>query len=150
MKKKLTIIAVILVVIATVLVPAYYSGDSSTPTNANSDSAPNGITFDESSLINRGVTSEQMSNLEQILQQYLSSQGKTPNRIDFNSIYRLPPNPNTNTPFSEITFIIQLDSSPSYKAKMDSFSPFEIRLYLYSLDGNTLLYDSQNVGGSSD
>lgn len=151
MKKKLSIIGIILVIIAVVLMLAYRSNGPgiSTSPNANTNPTTKATIFDENSLISRGVTSQQLSNLERVLGQYFSSQGKTPNQVDFNTIYRVPPDPNNPNPFSEITFVVQLDGQPAYKAKMDSFSTSEIRLYLYALDGSTLLYDSQNVGGSS-
>lgn len=151
MRARLAIVGIILVIIAGVLVLAYHSNSPSASTNpdTNTNSTTQGTTFDENALLDRGVTSQQLNSLEQVLGQYLASQGRTASQVDFSSIYRMPTNPKISTPFSEITFMVQLDGKSAYKAKMDSFGTSEIRLYLYTLDGKKLLYDSQNVGGPS-
>ena len=149
-KKLAVIISGIVVLIVIILVRAYHSGSpgSSSGPNPSASSATKTTHFDENALINRGVTYQQINSLEQVLGQYLSSQGPPPSQVDFNSIVRTPTDPANPNPFSELTFIVQVDGQPAYKAKLDSFSTSQIRLYLYSLDGKTLLYDSQNVGGS--
>ncbi|HVX48138.1 MAG TPA: hypothetical protein VHA05_02160 [Candidatus Saccharimonadales bacterium] len=152
MKNKVIIIAVIVAFIAFVLVSAYHSNDpgsSANNTTTDTNATTKNINFSDASLINNGVTSDQLNNMEQVLGQYLKSQNKSPDKVSFSSPQRQPTDPNTTIPFSEITFMVQLDGQNTYKAKLDSFSLSEIRLYLYTPDGQTLLYDSQNVGGSS-
>lgn len=148
-RKKLAIIGAIIVIILIVLALAYHSNSPGSNTNPSGSSAAKTTNYNESPLVNSGVTTQQLGNLEQVLGQYLNSQDKNPSQVDFNSIARTPPDPTNPNPFSELNFIIQVDGKPAYKAKFDSFSTSEIRLYLYSLDGSTLLYDSQNIGGSS-
>jgi hypothetical protein len=150
-RKKLAIIGAIIVVILVALFLAYHSDNpgNSTNSNPNASSATKTISYNENSLTNSGVTTQQLGNLEQVLGQYLSSQGITSGQVDFSSISRTPPDPANPNPFSELNFMIQVNGNPAYKAKFDSFSTSEIRLYLYSVDDSTLLYDSQNVGGAS-
>ena len=148
-KRKFIIIGAIVAVIAGTLIFAYYSNTPNSSNSPNPIPTTKKIVFDEESLVNNGVTSGQINNLEQALEQYLISQNKSPHQVSFSSLHRMPPDPKISTPFSEITFTIWLDSKASYKAKLDSFGLSEIRLYLYNLGDNTLLYDSQNIGGSS-
>jgi hypothetical protein len=153
MRQKLLIITLFLigvVIVLVVLFSAYHSNSSKAPNNqATKISHAEPANFNDVVLTDKGVTSQQLSNAEQALSQFLSSQNKTPNQVSFSSIQRSPTDQNTTTPFSEISFVIQLDGKDAYKAKLDSFSLSEIRLYLYTLDGSKLLYDSQNIGGSS-
>jgi hypothetical protein len=146
MKRRIIIVGII-VLVAIVLIVVDRSNQTSN--DAVSTNAPSGPTISSSSLINAGVTSEQLGNFEQALEQYLSSQNLAPKKISFSSINRIPPNPNATGPFSEIDFTVQLDGSNSYQAKLDSFSLSDIKLYLYSPSGNKLLYNSQDVGSSS-
>lgn len=139
------------IIILAVLASAYSSNNSQPPTNptpsSSSTTSPPAFTG-EDIFTNIGITSTQVSNLEQALEQYLSSAGKTPGQVGFNSLQKISVNKNAVTPIWTVAFIIQLDNKKTYKAKMDYFNLSGIRLYLYSLDGSTLLYDSQNVGGS--
>jgi hypothetical protein len=152
MSKKVIVVAsiVVLLMIAGILAHAYFSnGLGKSPPNIPIASTTKGPAFVTDTLINDGVTSQQLSNLEQVLGQYLSSQNQTPRQVSFISIQRQPTNPDTTIPFSEITFVIQLDGKEAYQAKMDSYSLSEISLYIYSPDGGNLLYDVQDVGSSS-
>jgi hypothetical protein len=146
---------IMVIIILAVLVSAYYSNKPGSSTNTNtspsvsSPPAVNTPTFaGEDGLINIGITSDQVSSLEQTLEQYLSSAGKTPGQVSFNSIQKISVNYNAETPIWTIAFTVQLNGSDTYKAKMDYFNLTGIRLYLYSLGSSKLLYDSQNVGGS--
>lgn len=148
-KRAITIIAILLVLIFVfVIVRSYFSSGS----NNSGSPLPNATTspsYTTTALINNGVTSQQLSNFEQVFNQYLSTQNKTPSTINFTSIVRQPTNPATSIPFSELDFTIQLDGKDTYRAKLDSYSLSEIRLYLYSPSNNKQLYDSQDVGASS-
>lgn len=150
-RKKWAIVGTVIVAILVVLTLAYHSNSpgNNTVTNPNASPATKTISYNENPLINSGVTTQQLGNLERVLGQYLGSRGITSGQVDFNSINRTRPDPANPNPFSELNFAIQVDGKPAYIAKLDSFSTSEIRLYLYSLDGSTLLYDSQNIGGSS-
>lgn len=155
MQKKLMLIGsgVVVIIVLAVLVSAYYSNNTqptaTTTTNPSSSLTASPPTFKgEDSLTNIGITSDQVSNLEQALEQYLSSAGKTPSQVSFNSVQKISVNRNAATPIWTIAFAIQLDTKDTYKAKMDYFNLAGIRLYLSSLDGSKLLYDSQDVGGS--
>lgn len=149
MRKKyvITSIFVAILILIGIAVHAYYSKGPAPTNNSNNNSIGNMPTFtNENDLLNIGVTSEQLSNLEQTLEQYLSSIGKNTDQVHFTSITRLPTNPNATTPQSTVKFVVQLNAKDAYQASLDSFSLSEVRLYLYSLDGKTLLYDSQNIG----
>ncbi len=149
MNKRTLIIGGVMILIVTVLGFAYFSGNSKTSPNPGVNTVDKATVFNTGTLLERGVTSEQLTNLEEVLSQYFNSQGKVPNQVDFNTIQRSAPDPKISTPFTQLTFIVQPDGKPAYKAKVDAFSSSEIRLYLYNLGGSELLYDSQNVGGSS-
>jgi hypothetical protein len=151
--KNLIIALIVGLVIAGVLASAYFSGGSSKKSSAGNNestiSSTKQMVFDEYTLANNGVTAEQMNGLEQALKQYLSAQGKSPDLVAFESPKRQPPNPAASTPFSEIEFVVKLDGVDTYVAKLDSYSLSEVRLYLYSLGGQNLVYDSQNINGYS-
>jgi hypothetical protein len=156
MQKKLVLIGsgVVVIIILAVLVSAYYSNNTqpsatTITTNPGNSPAASPPTFTgEDTLTNIGITSDQVSNMEQALEQYLSSAGKTPSQVGFKSVQKISVNKNAATPIWTIAFVIQLDNNDTYKAKMDYFNLNGIRLYLSSLDGSKLLYDSQNVGSS--
>jgi flagellar basal body-associated protein FliL len=158
MQKKLILIGsgVVVIIILAVLVSAYYSNNTqpsaattTTTTNPGNSPAVSPPAFTgEDTLTNIGVTSDQVSNMEQALEQYLGSAGKTPRQVSFNSLQKISVNKNAATPIWTIAFVIQLDNKDAYKAKMDYFNLAGIRLYLSNLDGSKLLYDSQDVGGS--
>jgi uncharacterized membrane protein len=141
-----------IIIILAVLVSAYYSNNprpSTTNINPGSSSAVSPPTFTgEDTLTNIGITSAQVSNLEQALEQYLGSASKTPGQVGFSSVQKISVNKNAQTPIWTVAFVIQSDNKTTYKAKMDYFNLAGIRLYLYNPDGSKLLYDSQNVGGS--
>ncbi len=154
MQKKLLLIGsgVALIIVLFVLVSAYYSNVTQ-PTAAGTGSSSPAIppTFTgEDTLINIGITSDQVTNMEKSLEQYLSSDGQAPHMVGFSSLQKLSVNKNAPTPIWTVAFLVQLDDKNAYKAKMDYFGPSGIRLYLYGQNDPTLLYDSQNVGGSPD
>ncbi len=156
MQKKLILTgsAVVVLIILAVLASAYFSNKPALPTNTNTSGPVSSPTVStptftgEDNLTNIGITSEQVSSLEQVLEQYLSSAGKTPSQVSFNSVQEISVNRNAVMPIWTISFAVQLNNIATYKAKMDYFNLTGIRLYLYSLDGSKLIYDSQNVGGS--
>jgi Flp pilus assembly protein CpaB len=152
--KRLIIIGVVVFVfiVGGTLLKAYYSNTPPVDPDAVGNTSTSNVqapSFNANPLTNIGVTSGQLNNFEATLTQYLSSKGLTPSNISFSSIERQPTNPNATVPETEIDFVINLDGVNTYSAKLDSLSLSTIRLYLYNLNSNTLLYDSQNVGGSS-
>jgi hypothetical protein len=147
-----------ILIIGGVLWSAYHSGGPGAadnpvttgpgPSISSSDSAPIPAFTNEEVLTDIGVTSDQVTNMEQALEQYLSSINATPGTVSFDSVRQISVNKNAVTPIWTIGFTVQLDDNSAYSAKMDYFSLTGIRLYLYSPDGSQLLYDSQDVGGS--
>lgn len=147
-------IGLALITIFTVLGFAYSSNnpklsDVSAPSinNASTKSVmPSFSNVDQ--LTNIGVTSDQVSNLERSLEKYLGSTSKNPTNISFDSLQQLSSDKNAATPIWTISFTVNLDNTLSFKAKMDYYGTTGIRLYLYGLDGTSLVYDTQYVGGS--
>jgi len=154
MKKRLIIIGIVLLVLViwgTLIQASNSNSPPADPDEVAKNSIPTTQTpsFNASLLTENGVTPGQLNNMEEALTQYLSSNGLASSKISFNSIERQPTNPNTTTPETEQDFIIQVNGTNTYRAKLFSYSFSTIRLYLYNLSGNTLLYDSQDVGSSS-
>lgn len=135
---------------AAILFSAYRSNpqpQNSSSSSSSGNSSSQVPSFEDSDLINNGVTSGQLSNFEKVLGQYLSSQNITYSTVSFSSIVREPTDPNATSPSSTLVFNVIVDGKDSYKAFLNSFSLSGIRLYLYNLNSNKLVYDSQYVGG---
>jgi len=155
MNRRTLIIAGLLAFVVLVLVVNSIFSNHSKPIPVNnsapvttSNSNPPSFTG-EDSLINIGVTNEQVTNMEQAFEQYFASAGKSPSQVNISSVQKLSVNQNATTPIWTIGFDVDLDGIKTYSAKMDYFNFTGIRLYLYSPGTTNLLYDSQDVGAST-
>jgi hypothetical protein len=153
MRKKIIIGGVLITaVVVFVLFHAYHSNspsNSDQSTSLNSTNATTPPTFlGTGALKNLGVTSGQLTNFEQALEQYIDSQNKNVSQVSFEAVRVASINNNAPSPIWTYGFVIQLNNKSSYSAKLVTFNLDGIRLYLYDLGGSRLLYDSQDIGGS--
>jgi len=150
-KIKLVILAVLAVaaIIFGILNAANHSNSSgpSPATTTSNTTSTNPPTFTgESSLTDIGITSEQLTNMEQALQQYLNANNITPSNIGFGSLQKMPLDNTQSTPVWTVQFVVSIDGTAKYRATMKYFNITGVRLYLYDPTSNKLLYDSQNIG----
>jgi hypothetical protein len=148
-RRLILIPGVVVLVVVLVLISSYYSGGSSTPATSDTTTATT-FTYNTNPLTNNSVSSQQASALKQVLNQYLTSQNVSSSDVGFTQIKLTPTSPTQVGAFSQTKFIIQLNGKNSYEAVLDAYSLTEIRLYIYDLSGKNLLYDSQDVGASSE
>jgi hypothetical protein len=90
------------------------------------------------SLIDHGISSDQIKSIEAYIFQYKRSAKNVV--VDPNSIQRLPPDPASGE--FTVNFNVKIDGS-TYSAKL-SYSDIEaVRLYLYNSTGGAQVFDSQ-------
>jgi hypothetical protein len=98
----------------------------------------NNIAFDNmNALINSGISSDQINDLEQHFFSYKPSVKTV--AVDASSVEPGPHNPNTDTSFT-MNFNVSIDSV-SYKATISYADTETVRLYLYNASG-ALVFDS--------
>jgi hypothetical protein len=91
------------------------------------------------SLINDGLTIEQVNNLEQEFFQY-KPRAQT---VNISSVEPAPHNPNVDTSFS-LNFTVSIDST-TYNATVTYTDLETVQLHLYNLQNNALLFNSAAV-----
>ncbi len=104
----------------------------------------NFVGFD--ALLNYGVTNAQLNNLEQAFFDFKNTAQTV--TIDNDSIKAVPHDPNSASMSDSINFTTKVDSI-GYNARIDYSNITELRLYLYSINGNSLIFDSKTINSPS-